>query len=112
MGSQGGFYKMPAALGGSGGGKPRSVYDNVTIGIMVLVCIGFLWEAYWLKRNQKVTFSEVFRRINFQSGGLIVWMALAFFMHSTVAWPIEWHSREAYEKKYGSPPDIEQNDGN
>lgn len=85
----------------------RDVKDNITLVLMGVVVLCVIWEIANFTKAPQHTFSEVFRRLNFQSGGLIFWFLLAFMLHATIAWPTEFHNRDDYIRKWGTTPDVE-----
>ena len=89
------------------GTKKKGFADNTTIVLMVLFIVCLCWELYWFGKDQHVTFSEVFRRLNYNSGGLPFWGLLAFLLHACVPWPASFHNSEAYFKAWQSSPDLE-----
>lgn len=94
----------------SGQGKRRSAFDNVTLftGVLLLLC--FSWELANFATRSRVTYSEVFRRLNFQSGGLLFWGILAFLLHACIPFPASMHNEQAYIEAWGTSPDLQQND--
>ena len=87
--------------------RTRGVKENITYVFFGLIVVCFVWEVLMFATNQKATFSETLRRLNFATGGLVAWGLIALLLHATIPWPLTWHNREAYIAAWGSSPDLD-----